>query len=343
MCAGPFAPIGLQISGCQETCDKSTRMKFTFRQLTYFIAAAETGSITLASKRANISQPAISTAISHIERELDVQLFLRHHAQGLSLTPAGRALLRDAKQLLKQANGLYSAAAEFGHQMRGELTVGWFSTLAPIVMPELVHSFIKAYPDAQIRSVEGHQEGLVSSLREAQIEVAVTYDLQIAEDISFLPLATLPPHALFGAAHPLARERTVKLSQLAALPMVLLDMPLSREYFLALFSRDRLEPNIALSSEKPDVVRTMVANGLGYSLANVRPRADVALDGRRVFRVPLSGDPPAVRIGIATLKQLRKTRLVEAFERHCQELISEDYVPGMAAAEGGRRRKRRRP
>jgi len=63
-------------------------VKFSFRQLSYFIAAAETGSITLASKRANISQPAISTAISHVERELGVQLFLRHHAQGLSLTPA---------------------------------------------------------------------------------------------------------------------------------------------------------------------------------------------------------------------------------------------------------------
>ena len=70
-------------------------MKFTLRQLAYFIAAAETGSITQASKRASISQPAISTAISHIERELEVQLFLRHHAQGLSLTPAGRALLRE--------------------------------------------------------------------------------------------------------------------------------------------------------------------------------------------------------------------------------------------------------
>ena len=68
--------------------------------------------------------------------------------------------------------------------------------------------------------------------------------------------------------------------------------------------------------------------GSGYTLANVRPRADVALDGRRLYRVPLSGDPPPVRIGIATLKQLKKTRLVEAFERHCQELISEHYIPG---------------
>ena len=188
-------------------------MKFTFRQLTYFIAAAESGSITLASKRANISQPAISTAISHIESELDVQLFLRHHAQGLSLTPAGRALLREAKQLLKQANGLYSAAADISHQMRGELSVGWFSTLAPIVMPEMVQSFLKAFPETQIRLVESHQEDLISSLRAAEIEVAITYDLQISEDVAFLPLATLPPYALFGASHPLARERSVRLSR----------------------------------------------------------------------------------------------------------------------------------
>src|SRR5277367_3566156 len=80
-------------------------VNFSLRQLAYFIAAADTGSITLASKRANISQPAISTAISHIERELGVQLFLRHHAQGLSLTAAGRGLLRDSKQLMKQAEG----------------------------------------------------------------------------------------------------------------------------------------------------------------------------------------------------------------------------------------------
>jgi DNA-binding transcriptional LysR family regulator len=316
-------------------------MKFTLRQLGYFIAAAETGSITLGAKRANISQPAISTAISHIERELDVQLFLRHHAQGLSLTPAGRALLREAKQLLKQADGLYSAAADISQQMRGELSVGWFSTLAPIVMPELVQSFLKAFPETQIRSKEGHQEDLLASLRAAEIEVAITYDLQISTDVGFTPLATLPPYALFGASHPLARERTVKLSQLAALPMVLLDLPLSREYFLALYLRERLEPRVEWSSEKMEVVRTMVANGLGYALVNVRPRCDLALDGRRLYRVAIAGDPPPLRIGLATFNQLKKTRVAEAFERHCRDLISESYIPGMASPAQSSRRKRR--
>ena len=316
-------------------------IKFTLRQLYYFIATAETGSITVASNRASISQAAISTAISHIERELNVQLFVRHHAQGLTPTPAGRALLRDAKQLLIQAEGIYSSADEVCQQLRGELNVGWFSTLAPIVMPELVSTFVKAYPETRVRSVEGDQEGLLAGLGRAEMEIAVTYDLQIGPDIAFVPLARLPPYALFGASHPLARESSVNLSQLAPLPMVFLNMPMSREYFRALFMRERLQPNIAWSSSQLDVVRAMVANGFGYTLANVRPRSSTAPDGRRLYGVPLSGDQPPMTIGIATLRELKKTRLIEAFERHCVEHISETNIPGMAPLDAPPRRKRR--
>ena len=52
-------------------------MRYTLRQIEYFIATAETGSITLASERVNISQPSISTAIAHLEEELGTQLFIR--------------------------------------------------------------------------------------------------------------------------------------------------------------------------------------------------------------------------------------------------------------------------
>jgi len=109
-----------------------------------------------------------------------------------------------------------------------------------------------------------------------------------------------------------------------------------------LFIRERLEPNIAWASTRLEVVRTMVANGLGYSLQNVRPRCELALDGRRLCRVPLGGDPPALRLGLATLKQLKKNRLLEAFERHCQKLISDSDIPGMAPALAARKARPRR-
>ena len=304
-------------------------MRFTLRQLEYFVAAGETGSITLASERIAISQPSISTAISHLEKELGVQLFVRHHAQGLSLTPAGRSLLREAKAILEQAEGLYAAAGEASGQIRGRLTLGCLVTLAPMILPELSHGFTGAYPDVQVHHVEEDQERLLDGLRRAAIDVAITYDMHLTEDIAFEALATLPPHALVSESHALARQSSVRLTQLIDEPMILLDLPLSREYFLALFMAEGLTPNIQARSPHHDVVRTMVANGYGYTLGNARPRSDQALDGRRLVRVPLAGKARPLALGMAWAAQVKPSRLIEVFQAHCRSCVSDSYIPGM--------------
>jgi DNA-binding transcriptional LysR family regulator len=315
-------------------------MRYTLRQLEYFIAAGETGSITLAAERISISQPSISTAIAHLERELDVQLFVRHHAQGLSLTPVGRTLLRDAKHLIEQAEALYATASEASGGIRGQLGVGCLVTLAPMVLPELSHSFTTAFPATRIRHVENDQERLLESLRNVEIEIAITYDLQIPAEITFTPLASLPAHVVVSEAHPFALRSAVSLQEIASEPMILLDLPMSRDYFFALFMKEGLEPVVAARSAYQDVVRTMVANGYGYTLANVRPRSDLALDGRRVVRVRLGGDHRPMTIGMATLGELRKSRLLGAFESHCRSFISDAYIPGMVAPAIDRRKQR---
>lgn len=304
-------------------------MRFTFRQLEYFVAAGETGSITLASERINISQPSISTAISNLETELGVRLFVRHHAQGLSLTPAGRRLLHEAKALLAQANHLYDTVSEVTEVLSGPLSVGCMVTLAPMVIPELCHEFTRAFPQAVIHQQERHQEDLFDGLRRAEIDVALTYDLQIPSDIAFEPLAVLPLHVVVGEGHPLAGARSITLKEIAREPLILLDLPISREYFLAAYLAHNLEPNIAARSRYPDVIRTMVANGYGYTLANVRPRSEMSLDGRRLVRLNLKGKHRPMRIGIARLGSLAPTRLLSAFEAHCRSFISDGYIPGM--------------
>jgi len=315
-------------------------MRYTLRQLEYFIAAGETGSITLASERINISQPSISTAISHLEQELGVQLFVRHHAQGLSLTPAGRRLLGEAKHLIEQAETLYTVASEATDQVRGQLAVGCMVTLAPMIMPELSHGFMSAFPATRIRHFEANQEWLLDGLRRAEIDIALTYDLQIPEGIDFTPLASLPPHVVVSEAHPFARLSAVSFQDLAEEPLILLDLPISREYFLALFLKEGMQPKIHSRSAYQEVVRTMVANGYGYTLANVRPRSDLALDGRRVVRVRLAGEHRPMVIGMATLGQLKKSRLLDAFESHCRAFVSDSYIPGMVAPAIDRRVRR---
>ncbi len=314
-------------------------MRFTLRQLEYFIAAGETGSITQASERINISQPSISTAISQLEQELDVQLFVRHHAQGLSLTPVGRIMLMEAKRLIEQAESLYAVASEASDEVRGQLNVGCLTTLAPMILPELALSFKSGFPKASIRPQADHRETLLAGLHKAIIDVAISYDLQIPADIEFAPLVDLPVHALVGESHPLARHSAVTLEELASLPLILLDLPLVAEYFLAIFMKEGLQHNISFRISHPDVIRTMVANGYGYTLANVTPRSDLALDGRKVVRVRLSGEHRPMTIGLATLRHVKKSRLLTAFAAHARSFISDAYIPGMVAPAMGQKRR----
>ena len=257
-------------------------MPYTLRQLEYFIAAGETGSITLASERIHISQPSISTAISHLEKEFGVQLFIRHHAQGLSLTPPVATCCVRQRISYAQADGLYTLASEASGKVRGPLSLGCMVTLAPMLVPELAQSFQTAFPATQVRHTEGNQEQLLEGLRRAEVDVAIAYDLNTPEDILFKPLVSLPPHVVVSEAHPFARQSAVSLRELVSEPMILLDLPLSREYFLSLFHNAGLQPLVVARSAHQEVVRTMVANGYGYSIFNVRPRSNHALDGRKL-------------------------------------------------------------
>lgn len=304
-------------------------MRFTLKQLEYFVATGETGSIKSASQRINISQPSISSAISHLERDLGVQLFVRHHAQGLSLTPAGHRLLREARALLQQANGIYDVASEATNLVRGHLALGCFVTLAPMIVPELCHRFQEKHPEVQVHLTEGDHESLLSQLRKVDLDIVLTYDLQVPDGVTFEPLASLPPHVLVSADHRLAGRASIELSELEDEPMILLDLPFSREYFLSVFYHEGVAPKIHARSRQQEVIRTMVANGYGYTLANVRPRSLVTLDGRAVRQIPLKGAHRPMKIGTATLTQHRTPRLLQAFEEHCRTMITDGQIPGM--------------
>ena len=305
-------------------------LRITLRQLEYFVAAGDEGSITGAAEKINISPPSISMAVSSLEREFGVQLFVRHHAQGLSLTFAGRALLEQSKQLLSQAERLSSAAFDLSDQVRGRLSVGCLVTLAPMILPELLHAFMQAHPTIEIQPAEGDQERLLQALHRAEMDLAITYDLDLHPNMRFKPLVGLPPHVMLGESHPLARRASLTLQDLADEDFLLLDLPMSSDYFLSLFHAAGMEPRIRYRSTSLEVVRTMVANNQGYSLANAIPRSSMALDGRHVVRLPLSGDHRPMTIGLASLADVQKSKLFLAFEAHCCSLITARHAPGMS-------------
>jgi len=306
-------------------------MNYTLKQLRYFVAAGETGSVTKAASLVHVSQPSISAAIAHLEAVFGLQLFIRHHAQGLSLTPAGRRLLGEAKRLLTQAEGLHQTASELGESLAGQLDVGCFTTLAPILMPALIKDFCARYPRMQIRCHEAHQEDLLDGLMGGRFEVGLTYDLHLGDDFAFDPVASFPPYAILPPEHPLAERGRVSIAELIEEPMVLLDLPHSRDYFSSIFLALGLEPRIEHRTASPHMVRGLVANGFGYSLLNARLKHDRALDGKPFRAVPLSDEIEPLRVGIVTPADSTPTRAAAAFAEHCHSAWADKRFPCQAA------------
>ena len=305
--------------------------RVSLRQMEYFVAAAKSGTIAAASSQIHISSPSISAAISHIETELGVQLFVRHPSRGLALTPIGNLVLAHCEDLLERSSGLYEMASASSNLIQGTLRVGCFQSFTAMIAPEVIFGFGRAFKKIEVELVEGDQSVLIDKLHSLEVDVAITYDLQLADELNFEALATLPPHALVSELHPLARQPATSLEELAPLPMVLLDLPMSRQYFLSLFSKRGLTPNIVARSRSEEVVRSMTANGIGYSLFNVRPKSHQALDGKHNVRLRLAGENRPMVLGLATYKPVRQSRLVQVFMQRCRAYISDQYIPGMSA------------
>jgi DNA-binding transcriptional LysR family regulator len=296
--------------------------RFTLRPLSCFVAACEGGGIGAAAGRLQLAQATVSAAIADLERTLGVQLLVRGSRRAAVPSPAGRELLAAAVEVLAAAGRLDQRSASLRGDVSGELPVGCLVTLAPVAAPRACRAFEQRWPRARVRLLPGDQNELLARLRDGTVAVAITYDLGLDDQVEFQSLAPAPAYALVAADHRLAGARTLTLATLAAEPLVLLDLPLSREYFLELFRTAGVEPQISRRVADPELARSLVAWGYGYTLANSRPAPTQAVDGTPLRAIPLRGPVHTPNVGLARRGGLEPTRSAAAFAEVCAELLS---------------------
>ena len=308
--------------------------RFTLRQLEYFVAVGHAGSVAAAAEAVNVSSPSISAALAQLEGVLGMPLFVRRRAQGLSLTQGGRQLMAQAERVLAEAEAMMGLAGDIAGEVRGPLAVGCLLTFAQIVVPGLRRGFESLYPEVAVRQRELDQEGIFAALRRAEIDIALSYDMDIPTDLVFVPLLPLAPYAMMAPDHPLAARATVTPEELRVHPMILLDLPHSSDYFLSFFDRAGA-PLVAERTRDMAVLRSLVANGYGYSIANIRPVSGRAPDGKSLCFVPLDGPVAPMQLGLVMAKGADSVLTVRAFVEHARGYLTGGAVPGITEMEEG--------
>ncbi|WP_037604904.1 LysR family transcriptional regulator [Streptacidiphilus rugosus] len=295
---------------------------FTLAQLRYFVVAAEAGSMTAAAERLLIAQSAVSTAVSNLEHELGVQLFIRRKGKGLVVTPTGERLLLQARELLSHALDVAAEARGGEGGLSGPVRLGCFVTLAPFVLPGLLAAAAERHPQLQIDIIEGEADELDRALRTGRTDFAITYDLGLGPGVARETIASLPAHAVVAADHPLAGRGTVDLAELAHEPFVLLDLPHSRDYFWSLVTATGITPTIRHRSHNYEAVRSLVALGHGFSVLHQRPATEDTYSGAKVAVLALTDEHPPLDLVLARMAGVRQTARATAVMDLAQELLT---------------------
>ena len=295
--------------------DPGTEMKtrIALRELENFVAVADCGSMTEAAAVVGISQPGLSASMRNLERLLGVTLLVRRRGRGVSLTPEGSLLLAEARATLSRAVELEARMSAAVSDDSGRVVVGSLVSVAPIATPSLVRRFCQRHPDIAVEIRTGTQEELLEWLRTGAVHAAITYDIELGGGVDFDRILDVEAHAVVSSSHRLAEESEIGLEALAGEPYILLDLPLSREYFMSLFLASGAPYHPAARHADISTVRTLVGNGFGYSLLNLLPATDIAQDGSQVAYVPLRSDVPPLGLGLARRKDGRPPRALDVF------------------------------
>ena len=275
-------------------------MAFTLRQLQFFIAAAEAGSVSGAARALSISQSSVTEAIRALEDDLGITLFDRL-ARGMEITHKGSAFLRHARQILADVATARAAFQEDAAPLPGKLSLGVTSLVAGYVLSDILQRYRRAYPQIELNVIEDNGDYLQHLLIGGELDVAVLLTSSVKDRMA-LNVETLlvSPYRLWlPLGHALTDQETIALDDLAGQPLIQLMVDEIEESTKVLMQSLAVKPHIAFRTRSVEAVRSLVATGAGLAILPSLVYRPWSLEGDRIGIRDVSGDLPSVQVGLA--------------------------------------------
>lgn len=232
------------------------------RQLRYFLGVLEARSLNKASGLLHVAQPALSSQIRNLERELGVKL-LHRHARGVAPTEAGERLAQHADQLLRHLDRMRQDLSDYAAAPSGRLVICVARSIPCAVSTAIVERCRGKFPEVQLRVLEGWRRTATEGL---EVDLALTFNP--GHDVSFVCEPLVHDELVLVCS---AKEEQgpceIEFDQLIRQELIL---PSQRHY-----TRQLVETVAFLADEKPrisceidsfEVIKELVAKGAGKTI-----------------------------------------------------------------------------
>lgn len=275
-------------------------MHLELRQLRYFVTVAEELHFGKAAQRLHMTQPPLSQAIAQLEDSLGAPLFDRNR-RGVALTPAGAALLPEARRLLSQAQELPALVRRAASGESGRLALAFVSSADYSVLPPFLRAYRAAYPQVQIVLQEATSDLQLEDLLHNRIDAGLLIpplpDKAKAE-LDYLPVLK-EPLVLAAPLGLITRRGKVALKDLPPLPLIIFPRAISPGLYdaiLSVFRAAGLTPAIGQEAIQMQTIVSLVSAGMGIALV---PQSVSNLMRPGVEYRTLADPTPQVETGLA--------------------------------------------
>ena len=275
-------------------------MSVELRQLRYFVTVAEELHFGRAAARLHMTQPPLSQAIAAFEDDIGARLFLRNR-RTVELTPAGAALLPEARRLLAEAATLADLARRAAAGETGRLALAFVTSADYSVLPPFLRRYGERYPDVRLRLQEATSDVQIAELLAGRIDAGLL--IPPLPDKAHAQLDYMKvldePLILCAPAGALEGKEPVRLQDAPRLPLIVFPREISpalHDAILSCFGAAGLAPAIGQQAIQMQTIVSLVSAGMGLALV---PQSVSNLMRPGVEYRALAGPTPLVETGIA--------------------------------------------
>lgn len=237
-----------------------------WHQLENFIAVAKHKHFTKAAQSQSISQPALSRSIIKLEQELGVPLFYRE-GRSIRLTRYGELFLKRAQQAQSAIQEGIEEIQEKISTDTGEISLAFLHTLGPHLIPNLIYSYKKLYPNISFQLYQGANDYVLSQVEQGIADMCLSYPPLQNDRIQWSLLKTESLYLVVPTHHPLAKNKSVSFKSLVDEEFICFKKGYGLRYlFDEMCMKFQINPNITFEGEEATTVAGFVLKGLGIAV-----------------------------------------------------------------------------
>lgn len=276
-------------------------MKFTLRQLEFYISLAETSQVSKAASRCHVSQSSMTVALRNLEESLNTQLFLRQ-PKGIQLTLAGERFLTHARTIINNSRIAIDDLHGQPEITTGKVRIGIAQTLSAYLLPEMLNDIESRFPLLEIDYFEATAPELLTALRQYQVDfcLLLTSNIERDDGLEVETILRSLRQLWIAPGHALLSQSVIRLRDIEKLPFLMLETDQYPSVITSVWQHAGYQPHIHFRSNSFEAVRSLVAQGIGITVLSDLVYRPWSLNGQRVVRRTIEDCITYMDVGVVT-------------------------------------------